>query len=299
MGINTPRVNGFSNETPESSQSLSNLFRKLPKPRNDFEIILPEVEQETVTSKAIAQDTEDYLLEQEKLQKAEQLKLAKRRSQVVQRNLPRPILTSQEIEKIYSEKHKDNIDSLVMKEKAKLLHRDCKMYPLPSQPELGVFEEVEPYDELIDIASDLIADELKKVQLELIEAPKLYVDYYHDVSLKNYCGKSDPKSEYKFLRDQMKQNVLKSQPLEKKLGLKLGGYIHRNKVLLETFNEAYEELMKKRTDLETFRFIRDREKELIDVRIMNENKVLEQYSYMEQDLQDQYRELMQSQVIDR
>ena len=91
MGINTPRVASAFDETPSgtnhdlSAPSLN--FSRLPKPKNDFEIIVPEKEDHVDALDGIEEDMADVQVRIKRVAEKELEAALKRRSQVVQRNV--------------------------------------------------------------------------------------------------------------------------------------------------------------------------------------------------------------------
>jgi pre-mRNA-splicing factor CDC5/CEF1 len=295
MGINTPRINSFDNDTPRAlppkvaSLNLANMFKKLPKPRNEFEIVLPEISDVKATAEEV-EDMEDLEIKKQLLKKQREQQEFKRRSLVVQRGLPRPVMNAEQLEIIY--KSGQGVDSLIMEQKAMLIKRDCQQYPLNNQPVIdnSKVPEIEHYDDYMLSVDDLLSKEMEEMALDVVVGPKLYVNYFHNPKTKDY-GAQESKEEFSMLKMEMKEKAATIGLFEKRQQLKLGGYIHRHKTCLGVLNEKVEELIEKERELEVFRGILEREERVVASRIEEENKKLAEVAFVEQDLQDRYREL--------
>ncbi|KAJ3320112.1 CDC5 cell division cycle 5-like protein [Boothiomyces sp. JEL0866] len=298
MGINTPHGNSFDftprEEEPVVRPQLSSLFAALPKPRNDFEIVLPEVaDDEQKETEELEMDQEEYLLLSEAKRKAEEEKRLKKRSQVMQKSLPRPILSLQILQDIY-DNEEDPIESLINKEKAKLLHRDAVKYPLKDQPGLGTFYDMEKLDEYLDEATKLIQQEMENLEIKPMEMQLLYKDYDYDPVKQTFTSslsKNAIEAQFNQLKGVMKTEAVASQKVEKKLAVTMGGYMQRSKMLLKQFDGLNTKIPEAHRDLEMFQTIAKLEEEAIQQRLHDENKYLQTLAMIEQDLQDRYREL--------
>ncbi|KAI8899122.1 pre-mRNA splicing factor component-domain-containing protein [Globomyces pollinis-pini] len=301
MGINTP--SGNFDETPRSQQpallrqQLSSLFKKLPKPKNEFEIVLPErKELLEIEEQQIEKDGEDLVAEEQEEHKREQERKLKLRSQVVQQSLPRPVVSLQQLQSMYDDEE-DTIESMINKEKALLLHRDATEFPLKNQKPLGAFYSMDTLDAYLDQAAQLIEEEFQKLDLDKapkVDIPKLFEDYEYDPD--NKCFTETPteevwKAQFATLKSIMKTQAIESQKLEKKLNVTMGGYLARSKLLLGKFKQTHIDLEQAELELSNFKNLALQERNFIQSRIHSENKEVERLAMMEQDLQDHYRYL--------
>jgi pre-mRNA-splicing factor CDC5/CEF1 len=263
----------------------------LPKPKNEFEIVLPEAD-EIEPEKVIEEDQEQVQKRLELARIAEEERKAKLRSKAIQLDLPRPVVSFDLLKSMYQEDD-DTVDGMIQKEKALLLYRDATDYPVAGQKPFD-FYSVEELDDYLEEAGLLIENELEGYDLEPIEFPKLFVDYDIDFVNNRFVDsltEEQHESNHGYLREKMKQEAMKSQKLEKKLSITLGGYKMREKHLKKQFEDTFEELQEKKRDLELFLKIKEMEVEFAQVRVSNERKKLETLAMKEQDLQDRYREL--------
>lgn len=302
IGINTP-ARGFEfDDTPRiqaPSKPLSSLFASLPKPKNDFEIVVPELEnvQDQADVDMMEEDSEIYAARLKAERDAELERQLKLRSQVIQLNLPRPSLSLSILKSMYDDQDED-VSSLIQKEKAILMHHDAITYPTLEQEPLDDFYPLERLDEYIDIASQLIKEESSKLESnrQFLNGPLLFEDYDIVSSTGEYVevGKmtaAQYKLQHQALFAQMKSEALSSQKVEKRLTITLGGYMVRRKALEKTFSDTMDELESLLADQIVFQDLAIKERELMQIRIADESKELQRVSMIEQDLQDRFREL--------
>ncbi|XP_006458398.1 CDC5 protein [Agaricus bisporus var. bisporus H97] len=146
-------------------------FASLPKPENNFELIVPEVDEEQQESVAVL--TEEDAAERDarirRLQELEEQKALARRSQVLQRNLPRPAnVDAEELLKRLSLAD-DDTDSpspssrrLINEEFVRLVNHDAITHPLPGTTLPGSTPSTYevPRDEDMEVARSLVHLEL-------------------------------------------------------------------------------------------------------------------------------------------
>lgn len=176
LNINAGDDRSVMGETPRSinldiKQQLRQGFMALPKPKNDYELVLPEEEQERITelvdeAGSMIEDAADREARTKALRAVEEQKALARRSQVIQRGLPRPIeLDEYRLRKSFDQSHdkvKDDIEKQVLDEMIRLLLHDAVVYPvaggkLPG----GGRSQLEPIeDEAIASAKDLVHAEM-------------------------------------------------------------------------------------------------------------------------------------------
>ena len=301
MGINTPVVNSF--DTPQRSnlgqaKQLSSLFANLPKPKNEFEIVVPELEDtETEVAKPELDSEIVAVLNQETQRKLEERQF-RLRSGAVRKDLPRPLVTVEMLKGI--EKGDDKVSKLINHEKAWLIYRDAKKFPSLGQESLDRLERFEKADidvEGLEMASEMIKKELGDSKLVLPdEFPLLFKDSNLELKtakvLKNQDLSVSQLQEYHALYFKtMSQDAAVSQKLEKKLNTKLGGYMMRRKGLMTTFNATLNKLSGLEKDLQAFSVLQREEEAFMRDRVYYESKELQRLAMMEQDLQDRFRQL--------
>ena len=292
IGINTPRVQVFNEpHRTQIPKKLSSLFEKLPKPKNDFEIVLPE-SVPIVEKAAISEDREDSLKRQELELKQQQELAVKKRCRVLQFGLPRPLISNDLVNNLYS-KDKDPVQKLINQEKAKLLFSDAKKYKFSKQNVLDFeFPDVdEQYTNSESVDSLILTEISQKVDLVI---PQLFDDYNIDPSNGRVIKKIDEKtmkSQFSDLKQQIQRMALASQKQEQKLNITLGGHIQRLKNLSASLALKHEELADKQTFLEICQTLYLKESTILERRIEEESKEMQRLFGIEQDLQSKYREI--------
>jgi pre-mRNA-splicing factor CDC5/CEF1 len=174
MGINTPRVEGSGfNDTPKrggfdggkrAPMDLASMFAQLPKPTNDFEIVIPDQdddEEAEMPGGLLVPDQQDIHAANEATRAGKIAKEYARRSTAVKRDLPRPGTIRAGF---FSGEGRDDGDALVSQEMLGLFKYDAVVYPglgqVPSQNRAG-FAELEVFEESrLQHADDLIKEEL-------------------------------------------------------------------------------------------------------------------------------------------
>jgi pre-mRNA-splicing factor CDC5/CEF1 len=175
LSINAP--DGFPS-TPVSSKDLPNArgalrssFKALPRPENNFELLVPEDEEAAEDGKGAVhmEDAAERDARLKRIQEEEERKALARRSQAIQRGLPRP--ANVEVEQLLealdlAEDDNDGISKrvhrLVNTEIVHLLEHDAITYSIPGTTRPGASEStyVIPDDEDIEAARHEIHLEL-------------------------------------------------------------------------------------------------------------------------------------------
>jgi pre-mRNA-splicing factor CDC5/CEF1 len=157
MGINTPMsssgASSIGSETPRMERARQNLIRKqlneqfshLPKPKNDFELVVPSKEEDAElakedTTEAMEEDAEDVRVREKKLREEAEARRKKLQSHSVQENLPRPHVL--EFDQILNEATND-IEREIALEMIAMMAYDAKKNPYPPSQTFGKMEEPE------------------------------------------------------------------------------------------------------------------------------------------------------------
>lgn len=165
-------------ETPRESRVRESVFKRalrdgfmsLPKPENNFELMVPEDEEdETAQSQMREEDAAERDAKLRRAREEEERKALARRSQAVKLGLPRP--TNVEVEELLKDLRLDggelpsdlaSAQRLVDAELVQLLHHDSLTYPLPGTSHPGGTKSTYqlPRDENIDEARLAVQREL-------------------------------------------------------------------------------------------------------------------------------------------
>ena len=166
----TPRE--YRQRMSSEKRTLKAGFMNLPKPENNFELLVPDEEEaEGVDAEAVLsiEDAAERDAKLKRMKEEEERKALARRSQAVQRGLPRPatvdvtsLLTKLNMEDESDDPTMSAAQRLVNLELVELLQHDSVAHPLPgtTRPGSTVSSYVLPDDEAIDLASEQIHLEL-------------------------------------------------------------------------------------------------------------------------------------------
>jgi pre-mRNA-splicing factor CDC5/CEF1 len=179
LSINPEDYTALAGQTPRlremsARRALKAGFMSLPKPENNFELLVPddeEAEGEGAGEAALSvQDAADRDAAIKRRQEEEERKALARRSQAVQRGLPRPanvdVSTLLQNLSVEDEEEEDReraaADKLITAELAQLLQHDALAYPLPGTMQPGATQSsyVMPDDDALAVAAAEIHLEL-------------------------------------------------------------------------------------------------------------------------------------------
>lgn len=183
----------------QMKESLREKLSTLPAPRNDYEIVVPENTTEDENESTPVPNIEDQsdadirLIEEEKASKDAELE---RRSQVIQKNLPRPFEINTTILRPPTDMvgltDLQRAEELIKQEMITMLHYDAMLNPVtlranmfpkktPSLHQIQCYLDQNPYDEFVE-------EELNQAQKLLQNEMKIVKNgmSHGDLSLENY-----------------------------------------------------------------------------------------------------------------
>ncbi|KAJ6547279.1 pre-mRNA splicing factor component-domain-containing protein [Mycena capillaripes] len=324
----TPREQRL--RTNSAKRALKAGFMSLPAPENNFELLVPEEEDEEDTVNGTALSEEDAAERDAKLKRlreeAERKALA-RRSQAVQRGLPRP--ANVDVDGLLQRLNIDGEDSeaqrLINKELAELLEHDAIAHPIPGTSRAGgtlsTYEM--PADDDVDAAKTLIHLELASavgftntspeqlreglLALAKVETVEETVSWAFTRQQLTYDSErkiwvepttlsaEDRVAGYTALleesRELMAKEAAKAAKAEKKLSVVLGGYLSRSEALSKRITDAFDELQKTKVDYESFSRLRMNESAVGPRRLEALKEEVEKLERRERHLQERYSEL--------
>jgi len=188
MGINTPMSTSTmaGNETPRMERARQNLIRKqlneqfskLPKPKNDFELIVPSKEEDAELAKeetldVMEEDAEDVRAREKKQREKEEAIRKKLQSHPVQENLPRP--HKLEFDEILNQATND-IEREIALEMISMMAFDAKKNPYPPNQTFGKMEEADVIEVVATATSNSNSHDTKYTLEELEKANQLIED---------------------------------------------------------------------------------------------------------------------------
>ena len=326
----TPRARRTRPGTGGSS--LRSAFASLPKPENNFELLVPEDEdEESGTTAPIEEDAAERDARLKKQREEEERKALARRSQAVQKGLPRP--ANVDVDKLLSnltlsadeDPELAAARKLVDVEMVKLLQHDAIAYPLPGTSLPGSTKSTYdlPEDEVVERAKGLVHKELATslgfpnatpaqvsegllatANMEEINSEAFWDKQrdklVFDAKTSSWVEPSSLSLEERIAgydsllredRDAIAKEASKAAKGEKKLGIQLGGYQARFKALAKRATDAFDELQKGQIDLNSFIQLQVNEQAVGPRRLEALKTEVDALERRERLLQEHYQEL--------
>ncbi|KAF5324618.1 hypothetical protein D9611_004434 [Ephemerocybe angulata] len=345
----TPRVAGTPLQTPlrdnlainpadaaagqltSAKRALRAGFMSLPKPENNFELLVPD-EEDAEEGHGAPLSEEDAAERDARIRRAreeEERKALARRSQPVQLGLPRPanvdpVSLLQRFQQTVAEEDKE-VSRLVFAEMAELMQHDAISYPLPGTTTPGgvLPSYVPPEDEDVAAAKAAIEQELAlmvgyagassaQVREGLVALAKADIPS-EEASWSTARAKLvlhpklhrlvDPESlspaervegyttQLNMCRDAMAKVATKAGKAEKKLGVTLGGYQAKGAALAKRVGDAFAEMQQTQIELTSFQRLRANEAVMGPRRAGALKEEVERLEARERALQMRYAEL--------
>lgn len=279
----------------------------LPAPKNDYEIVVPEQEQEVSQQQTLQmiEDQADVDARYEAEQKAKAERELALRSQVIQRDFPRPQDVNLAVLRPHHESHSltelQRAEELIKREMVTMLHYDHLKNPVPitqpnkkpaiSQAQNLAYLEQHPYEnvkpEEVSLAKRMLKREMDVVKQGMNHGD-LSLDAYTQVweeclkevlflpsqnryTRANLASKKDKlESAEKRLeqnRMHMSREAKRAAKMEKKLRILTGGYQSRAQALIKQLQDLYDQIDQANLELNTFKFLQEQEKSALPRRI--------------------------------
>lgn len=298
---------GYKHYQRQMKSSLRQGLSSLPTPKNDYEIVVPDDDQEDETMESASLSVEDQADIDAKRVAAENERLRKEmllRSQVIQRDLPRPIEINSSVLRPANEMQGLNdlqkAEELIKQEMITMLHYDALNDPVtiggvtaPPQKKLQHANYIDShrYDEvsLVDkeIAANLLKQEMQAVKNGMAHgdlsiesyaqvwqeclSQVLYLPSQNRYTRANLASKKDRIESFDKRLEQnrkhMAREAKKCSKLEKKLKTLLGGYQSRAHSLIKQLQDTYEQIEQNYLSLSTFKFLETMETAAIPKRL--------------------------------
>ncbi|KLO07578.1 Cc.Cdc5 protein [Schizopora paradoxa] len=316
-----------------AARSLKSAFMSLPKPENNFELEMPEddADEETI-SEEIEEDAAERDARIKRRQEEERRKELARRSQVVQRGLPRPARI--DVGKLLEELSviddgEDDVaaaNRLVTDEMVRLLQHDAISFPLPGTSIPGGTKSTyeHPDDDAVEQAKaaidaelalslgfpDARPDQIKEGLAAAADSERLDDSLLwssmrdrlvYDVKSKRFVEPDSLTQEtivegFDYLlqddRETMAKEASRTAKSEKKLGVQLGGYEVRSKALSKRIVDAFDEIQKVTVDLACFSKLSIDERVVGPRRLETLKSEVTEMERREKSLQERYQELV-------
>ncbi|XP_055306572.1 cell division cycle 5-like protein [Sitodiplosis mosellana] len=317
-------------------ESLQEKLSSLPLPRNDYEIVVPEENTEKEKNNVAAPVVDDQsdvdfriIEEEQSLKKTELI----HRSQVIQKNLPRPI----EINTTILRPPTDMIgltdlqraEELIKQEMITMLHYDAMLNPVAyrtnaptkktfSAQQLQSYLEQNPYDEFENeelrnskdslnaemvvvkngmAHGDLSLENYSQVWQECL-SQVLYLPSQNRYTRANLASKKDRFEAAERRLEQNRKHMAKEAKrcgkIEKKMKILTGGYQARAQAIIKQLNEAWEQIDQHALALSTFKFLANQENTAIPRRMETLTEDVMRQMEREKHLQAKFAELQSS-----
>lgn len=314
-------------------EQLRSGLSTLPTPKNDYEIVVPENEEE-VTEETAPQLVEDQADVEARKDEEERIKLAQElalRSQVLQRSLPRPQDVNMTVLRPPSESHSltelQKAEELIKKEMIVMLHFDNVKNPLvplqntkrPTvmQSQQLAYLEQNPYENIpkggLDVARMMLKREMDIVKHGMNHGD-LSMDAYTQVwdeclgqvlflpnqnryTRANLASKKDrlesAEKRLEHNRAHMSREAKRAAKMEKKLKILTGGYQSKAQSLVKQIHDIYEQIDQANIEHNTFKFLQEQEKAALPRRVLSLNEDVNRQMEREKGLQKKYGELQE------
>ena len=300
---NTPREIKLREQATRSK--LKSRFAALPRPKEaDFELVLPDEQKETGGDVELSEeDAAERDLRNQQLREATERAELKRRTQVMQKNLPRPSHVDIDALVRAASENTNPIQIMIAGETALLVANDATRYPLPGAKIQGSSRPLEVFDDeaiekaRLEIALELPSSERDKIQHE-------FESSWDTLHLSNLPGlgayEEDGIDERQTITEAFDkvQNTIssdadKGNKLESKLALHLGGYQKRAKMLREKISEAFEALTDEKIKLDSLQTLQIAEEAALPRRLEGLEVEVAFVKRREREAQDSYRVKME------
>ncbi|KAF3902945.1 hypothetical protein ABW20_dc0100735 [Dactylellina cionopaga] len=289
LAINANGYSAYPGETPrEQKMRLSSLksqlqsgFASLPKPKEsewEFELPDEDAEGEAGPAEVMEEDAEERDKRLKAMREAQERLEFARRTQVIQRGLPRP--TVLDIDALYKNFSSTGTSAkeLVQNEMSLLIASDALKFPVQGGKVTGVPKPLTDVDDKrlelarLEIMVEL-PDDVRQSMNKTYESE--WEAFYGSTGLLGLEGYGDEEADKKFamvnIFEAVQNNLIKNaeagNKLEKKLGLTLGGYQNRQRMLSQKITEAYTAVLDAKNKLDSFKTLAIAEEDAIPRRL--------------------------------
>jgi pre-mRNA-splicing factor CDC5/CEF1 len=288
----------------------------LPEPANEYELVLPELPADTRDQKDdLEEDAEDAKQRVQNEESGRQSEVLRRRSQMLQRGLPRPAAVNVEMEQV------DDADEMVRlghkaiaEEMIQMLRYENAKYPeeQPKKrqkiPKLQQFttDELQSAKGLVtsEFAGSTASAQLAAVMGDSSRFGEMWAELSLQLaylpSLKRF-GLLDTvaldgriralQQQFELVKEQLAQEALKAHRLETKVGVLTGGYQGRARRLAGSVDEAFANLHEGASELSCYRDLETQETKAIPHRLQLLKAEVAQAAEKERLLQERYVQL--------
>ncbi|KAH0597489.1 hypothetical protein MHUMG1_04867 [Metarhizium humberi] len=271
----------------------------LPKPKDtEWEFEIPDEEQETARADdTVEEDAAERDRREQAIRAAEEELERRRRTQVMQKDLPRPSIVDLTMLLKKADSIQNAAEAMIARETALLMANDAAQYPVTDSQVKGIYKPIERFDD------DALADARLLILSETKPRPNLeQIQDFFESRAKNSmllglgCYNDDEEEQEAAMRaafDAVQDSIMASAEqgakLEKKLALHLGGYQKRQKMLKDKISDATDALEKARNALSGFKTLAISEDVAIDRRLEALREEVMYVTKREREAQEEYR----------
>uniref|UniRef100_A0A182NG25 Pre-mRNA-splicing factor CDC5/CEF1 n=1 Tax=Anopheles dirus TaxID=7168 RepID=A0A182NG25_9DIPT len=331
-------------ETPAAYKSYQKQLKStlkeglasLPAPRNDYEIVVPESETDeaaddgTMDMEQMVPDQADVDEKRVRNKLAQEAKELSLRSQVIQRDLPRPLEINTTVLRPSNEMHGltdlQKAEELVKQEMVKMLNYDALRNPITQVPAAALMKrpaltqyqaylEQHPYENIdeseLSEARKLLAEEMGVVKQGMAHgdlslesytqvwqeclSQVLYLPSQNRYTRANLASKKDriesAEKRLEINRRHMAKEAKRCGKIEKKLKILTAGYQARAQALVKQFQDTNEQIEQNSLALSTFQFLAAQEDLAIPKRLESLTEDVMRQTEREKSLQTRYAQM--------
>lgn len=279
-------------------QQLKRGLASLPKAKQQsWELELPEEQEEVITtSNGLPEDAAERDRRERELREAQELLEMKRRTQVMQRNLPRPGFVDVAALLQAAEAIEDLAEKDIAREATLLMANDAIKYPILADRPSGNPPHLDQIDDdiLLEARRLILVEAKDKLKPEDVDAA--WAKTNNSLLLGLGCYDDDEEEELSAMRvafeevqDTMIGSAEKGAKLEKKLNLHLGGYKQRGETLRKKIVDSAAELEKATNALNAFKILASSEEIAVRNRLAALREEVSFISKREREAQELYR----------
>ena len=294
---NTPKEIKLREQAMRSR--LKSQFAALPQPKDlDFELELPEEQQEVDGGVEMSEeDAADADQRNQALREAAERADFKRRTQVMQRSLPRPSLVDTDTLLKCSSELADPAEALIARETALLIANDAFRYPLPSAKvqgssrSLDIFDDEELDRARLEIALEFSSSnkEQRLHDFEVLHSSSSALPGLAGYEIDEIDERQALMEAFEKVQASITEDAEKGNRLEKRLALLNGGYQQRNKTLRQKIAEAYPALENEKITLDSIRTLQIAEEAALPRRLESLQEEVAFVKKREREAQELYR----------
>ncbi|KAG0344216.1 Pre-mRNA-splicing factor cef1 [Podila humilis] len=272
----------------------------LPAPKGGLELMMPEELDIDTSDHAIEEDAAELAKRRKEAFEAEERARLLRRSQAVQRDLPRPSVVREHggIESIVKlDNPLDEADRLIQEELTRLVTHDSVAYPPIGSKVAGSSQRAIQLEDLSDeylaLAKSEVADEMAgpeaKEKYEAFEKDFNHVwEQIQEEMEQLQVQHTSLSSQFAAKRAVMTKQAAKAGKLEKRLGITLGGLQARSQTLSTQLTAAHEDLLGSELELLSFQNLRIMEQSAVERRMESITKEVNHLVRRESELQQKW-----------